>query len=72
MSPGLVATAMQDEIRATPSGRFPQVGRFVEVHAKGELRDPLLVAREIWALLDRALPNGAVVDLRDFAAGGGA
>jgi NAD(P)-dependent dehydrogenase (short-subunit alcohol dehydrogenase family) len=72
VSPGLVATAMQDEIRATPSGRFPQVGRFVEVHAKGELRDPRVVAREIWGLLDRGLPNGAVVDLRDLAAGGGA
>jgi benzil reductase ((S)-benzoin forming) len=72
VSPGLVATAMQLEIRATPAERFPQLDRFVEVHEKGELRDPLLVAREIWALLDRALPNGAVVDLRDFAAGGGA
>jgi NAD(P)-dependent dehydrogenase (short-subunit alcohol dehydrogenase family) len=70
VSPGLVATAMQDEIRATPPERFPQVGRFVEVHAKGELRDPLVVAREIWALLERGLPNGAVVDLRDLAAGG--
>ena len=72
VSPGLVATAMQDEIRATPAERFPQVGRFVEVHAKGELRDPATVAREIWALLDRGLPNGAVVDLRDLAAQGGA
>jgi benzil reductase ((S)-benzoin forming) len=72
VSPGLVATAMQDEIRAAPPERFPEVTRFVEVHAKGELRDPGVVAREIWALLDRALPNGAVVDLRDLAAGGGA
>jgi len=72
VSPGLVATAMQLEIRATSAERFPQVGRFVEVHEKGELRDPLVVAREIWALLDRALPNGAVVDLRDLAAEGGA
>ena len=72
VSPGLVATAMQLEIRATAPERFPEVGRFVEVHEKGELRDPLVVAREIWALLGRALPNGAVVDLRELAAGGGA
>jgi len=72
VSPGLVATAMQDEVRAAPPERFPEVARFVEVHAKGELRDPRVVAREIWALLDRVLPNGAVVDLRDLAAGGGA
>ena len=72
VSPGLVATAMQLEIRATPPERFPEVGRFALVHEKGELRDPLVVAREIWSLLGRALPNGAVVDLRDLAAGGGA
>jgi len=65
ISPGLVATAMQEEIRATPASRLPSVDRFVEVHEKGELRDPLEVAREIWALLERGLPNGAVFDLRN-------
>jgi benzil reductase ((S)-benzoin forming) len=66
VSPGLVATAMQEEIRATPRSRFPGVDRFVEAFEKGELRDPLRVASEIWALLGRELPNGAVVDLRDL------
>jgi len=66
VSPGLVATPMQEEIRATPESRFPGVGRFVEVFEKGELRDPARVAREIWALLERGLANGAVVDLRDL------
>jgi benzil reductase ((S)-benzoin forming) len=65
VSPGLVATAMQEEIRATSASRLPSVGRFVEVHEKGELRDPMEVAREIWALLARGLPNGAVFDLRN-------
>lgn len=65
VSPGLVATAMQTEIRATPRSRLPDVDRFIEVHQKGELRDPLEVAREIWALLERDLPNGTVFDLRD-------
>jgi len=65
VSPGLVATAMQEEIRATPGTRLPDVDRFIEVHAKGELRDPAEVAREIWALLERGLPNGAVFDLRN-------
>jgi benzil reductase ((S)-benzoin forming) len=64
VSPGIVATAMQEEIRATPPRRFPQVARFVELFEKGELREPLQVARQIWALLDRGLENGAVVDLR--------
>jgi benzil reductase ((S)-benzoin forming) len=65
VSPGLVATAMQQEIRATPASRLPGVDRFIEVHQKGELRDPAEVAREIWALLERSLPNGAIFDLRD-------
>ncbi|TFG97100.1 MAG: SDR family NAD(P)-dependent oxidoreductase [Myxococcales bacterium] len=65
VSPGLVATAMQTEIRATSRSRLPDVDRFIEVHQKGELRDPMEVAREIWALLERDLPNGAVFDLRD-------
>lgn len=65
VAPGLVATPMQEEIRATPSRRLPDVLRFHEVHEKGELRDPADVAREIWALLERGLPNGAVFDLRN-------
>lgn len=66
VAPGVVATAMQQEIRATAEHRFPEHARFVELHEHGELRDPEGVAREIWALLDRALPNGAVVDLREL------
>ena len=65
VSPGLVATAMQEEIRATSASRLPSVDRFVQVHEKGELRDPMEVAREIWELLARGLPNGAVFDLRN-------
>jgi len=66
VSPGLVATAMQEEIRATPETRLPGVARFVEAFEKGELRDPARVAHEIWMLLERGLANGAVVDLRDL------
>jgi benzil reductase ((S)-benzoin forming) len=65
IAPGIVATAMQDLIRSMPPSRFPEVARFVEFFQKGELREPREVAAEIWALLRRPLPNGAVVDLRD-------
>jgi benzil reductase ((S)-benzoin forming) len=64
--PGVVATAMQEEIRATPEADFPDVARFVALHESGELRRPMQVAREIWGLLDRKLENGAVVDLREL------
>lgn len=67
VAPGVVETAMQETIRATSPEAFPEVARFVELHERGELRDPLEVAREVWSLLDRELENGAVLDLRDLA-----
>lgn len=67
VAPGIVDTAMQDRIRATPARDFPEVARFVALFESGELRKPEAVAAEIWALLGRELPNGAVVDLRDLA-----
>lgn len=66
--PGVVATAMQTEIRNTPADHFPQLDLFKKMYEQGELLDPEKVAREIWSLLDRDLPNGAVVDLRELAA----
>jgi benzil reductase ((S)-benzoin forming) len=68
VAPGVVATAMQEQIRATPAGDFPEVARFEGLHRTGQLREPAQVATAIWALLDRDLENGAVVDLRDSAA----
>jgi len=65
VAPGVVETAMQAEIRATPAEQFPEVERFVDLHREGALRRPADVARELWALLDRELPNGSVLDLRD-------
>jgi benzil reductase ((S)-benzoin forming) len=65
VAPGVVETAMQAEIRATAPEDFPALERFVELHRDGALRDPAVVARELWALLDRDLDNGAVIDLRE-------
>lgn len=65
VAPGIVATPMQEEIRATAAEHFPQVERFAALHSEGLLRAPSAVARELWAVRDRELPNGAVIDLRD-------
>ncbi len=67
VAPGVVATPMQEQIRATPARDFPEVAKFVELHERGELRDPEDAARDIWTLLDRDLENGAVLDLREAA-----
>jgi benzil reductase ((S)-benzoin forming) len=65
VAPGVVATPMQAEIRETAARDFPEVERFHELHREGQLRDPHAVARELWALRERPLANGAVLDLRD-------
>jgi len=64
VAPGVVATAMQSEIRETAPGDFPEVALFRALHDDGVLREPAAVARELWAILDRELPNGSILDLR--------
>jgi benzil reductase ((S)-benzoin forming) len=65
VAPGVVETAMQAEIRETPSRDFPEVASFIALHDGGALREPMAVARELWAVLDRDdLPNGSVLDIR--------
>jgi benzil reductase ((S)-benzoin forming) len=64
VAPGVVATAMQDEIRDTAERDFPAVARFHELHDEGALRAPRDVARELWALVGGDLPNGSVIDVR--------
>jgi len=64
VAPGVVATPMQAEIRETPPRDFPEVARFLALHDEGALREPSAVARELWAVLDRDLPNGSVLDIR--------
>jgi len=41
------------------------VDKFIALHQDGELREPAVVARELWALIGRRHSNGAVLDLRD-------
>jgi NAD(P)-dependent dehydrogenase (short-subunit alcohol dehydrogenase family) len=66
VAPGVVATAMQGRIRATDPANFPAVEKFRELHRSRALVDPEDAARRIWALLDRDLESGSVVDLREL------
>ncbi len=67
-SPGVMDTAMQVEIRAMDSTRFPKVDRFRALEADGELAKPEAVARFLLDALDAGnLIQGAVVDYRDLA-----
>lgn len=40
LAPGIIDTAMQADIRATPAARFPLRQRFVDLHATGQLSTP--------------------------------
>lgn len=64
VAPGTVDTAMQEKIRQTPEVDFPSRQKFLDLHDKGNLSDPLHVAGQIWALLDQDIGNGSVIDLR--------
>jgi benzil reductase ((S)-benzoin forming) len=66
VAPGVVDTAMQGEIRAVDEEAFPAVERFRELKSSGGLITPERAANGIWSLLDRPLPNGSVLDLRDL------
>lgn len=67
ISPGVVATEMQAEIRASAQDAFPNVERFQAMHDEGHLGDPQDVGAKIWevATSDR-WDNGAVLDLRQL------
>ncbi len=66
VAPGVVDTGMQTEIRETDEQDFPTVGRFHELKETGALSTPAEAAAGIWSLLDRPLPNGSCVDLRNL------
>ncbi|MEV0282691.1 SDR family NAD(P)-dependent oxidoreductase [Kribbella sp. NPDC050820] len=66
VAPGVVDTAMQSEIRSTPEQAFPAVARFHHLKETGALTTPTDAATGIWSLLNRHLPNGTCVDLRNL------
>lgn len=60
IAPGVVDTAMQEEIRGTDTTHFPDVDRFHDYHRTGQLRSPDDVAVRLWELLDAGMPTGTV------------
>lgn len=50
--PGVVDTEMQGAVRGVLAEAFPQVKRFVDLHAKGQLHPPSRPAAEIAGLLE--------------------
>jgi NAD(P)-dependent dehydrogenase (short-subunit alcohol dehydrogenase family) len=55
LSPGVVDTDMQAEIRSTPGERFPSVERFHDLKARDAFNSPAWVARQVLDLAFGAL-----------------
>jgi benzil reductase ((S)-benzoin forming) len=66
VSPGAIDTDMQAQLRACADDLFPEAHRFRELDALGLLAKPEDVARTIWSLLYREIPNGSVLHIRDI------
>jgi benzil reductase ((S)-benzoin forming) len=67
IAPGVIATAMQAQIRATDSQDFPSVERFRALHAEGQLMAPDRAARAVWNAATGGAASGSVLDVRDAA-----
>jgi NAD(P)-dependent dehydrogenase (short-subunit alcohol dehydrogenase family) len=61
VAPGVVDTDMQAMIRDTDESDFPEVGQFVELHARGAYNSPSWVADRV---LDLAFSGAAVSEVR--------
>ena len=70
VSPGPVATAMQELIRGTDARAFPEVARFRSLYARGQLLSPADAADGIWQLVVGGVEGGTVTDLRTRRPGG--
>ena len=65
LAPGVIDTAMQAEIRATPAARFPMKERFVQLKQEGALASPeACAARLVDYLLAPEFGDKPVDDLR--------
>lgn len=65
IAPGVIDTDMQAQIRSMSEKDFPQVERFENLHAEGDLVSPEDAASKFWGVVESGLETGAVVDLRD-------
>ncbi len=65
INPGVMETAMQEQIRATSPETFPEVARFIKLKEEGRIPSPDTVANKIATLLasHETLENGKTYDL---------
>lgn len=70
ISPGVIDTGMQAQIRASDEQDFPDLARFRSLQAEGALADPQAIAAQLIAGCDSDLAyQGRCVSIAQFAAG---
>ena len=67
-NPGVMETAMQELIRATPRSAFPEVDRFIELKENGQVNAPATIAEALANLIHsyEKLNSGATYQYSDF------
>ena len=66
LAPGVIATGMQEQMRAADPLRFPDRGRFVGLHEQGLLASPGEAAARVLAWLERPdFGQDVIADVRD-------
>lgn len=65
VNPGVMETAMQEQIRQTSPKAFPDVDRFIKLKKEGRIPSPDTISQEIEKLLAKpaSLENGKTYDL---------
>ena len=65
LAPGVVDTGMQQALRGADAAAFPDIGRFADLHASGQLTSTDAAARAVLAYLQRPDFGGeALADVR--------
>lgn len=65
INPGVMETAMQEQIRKTSPSHFPEVERFIKLKEEGRIPTPDTIAQKIANLIEKpeSLENGKTYDL---------
>ena len=65
--PGVVDTAMQEQIRNSDSQKFIDVQRFIDFKESGSLVSTEIVGKEIFQIINSDnFPNGAILNISDY------
>jgi benzil reductase ((S)-benzoin forming) len=65
IAPGVVDTAMQDEIRSTKKEKFSSHSQFSTLKANGQLVPPSIVANKIIAIIDQPVFDKVICSIND-------